>query len=300
MDPKGEVGGSLEADAFRKLYPHQFYANFLAKHTRPDGRALMQARPVSVTPNAVSSADSSATAKLGDSAAIAGVKLEVAVPAEESPDEGHLAVAVEMAPMSSPDVRPGRPGEAAQCLAEQVSSILASSDVIPRQQLCIEQGRACWVVYLDIIVLNADGSLLDACLLAAWAALRSLRLPSVILTADGNVEPCDDLPQTSSAAAPEGVWAGRMLQLESQPVAQSCAMMGGKLISDCTAEEERLADTIIIIIVDGRGNLLGLIKAGGTAEAGDMIMQQCIEAAKLRQQDLCRLLEDQLSAATLS
>lgn len=91
MDLKGEAG-SLEADAFRKLYPHQFYANFLAKQIRPDGRALLQARPVSVTPNAVSSADSSATAKLGDSAAIAGIKLEVAVPLEESPDEGQLAV----------------------------------------------------------------------------------------------------------------------------------------------------------------------------------------------------------------
>ena len=92
MDRQEEAGGSLEADAFRRLYPNQFYANFLAQHTRPDGRALMQARPISVTPNAVSSADSSATAKLGDSAVIAGIKLEVAVPAEESPDEGHLAV----------------------------------------------------------------------------------------------------------------------------------------------------------------------------------------------------------------
>lgn len=61
------------------------------------------------------------------------------------------------------------------------------------------------MVYLDIIVLNADGSLLDVCLLAAWAALRSLRLPSVTLTAEGNVEPCADPPQTSSAAAPEGM-----------------------------------------------------------------------------------------------
>lgn len=54
-----------------------------------------------------------------------------------------------------------------------------------------------------------------------------------------------------------GVWAARALQLESQPVAQTCAIMEGKLISDCTAEEERLAATTIITIVDGRGDLLG-------------------------------------------
>ena len=55
---------------------------------------------------------------------------------------GVVSAAVEMAPMSGPDIRPGRPGEAAQCLAEQVSSILTSSDVIPRQQLCIEKGES--------------------------------------------------------------------------------------------------------------------------------------------------------------
>ncbi|KAK9850091.1 hypothetical protein WJX84_000301 [Apatococcus fuscideae] len=244
------------------------------------------------------SADSSASAKLGDSAAIAGIKLEVAVPSEDSPTQGHLAVAVEMAPMSAPDVRPGRPGEAAQCLAEQVSSILACPDVISRQQLCIEPGRACWVVYLDIIVLNADGSLLDLCLLAAWTALCTLRLPPVCLTAEGNVEPCEEPPQSASAAGadtPTGVWASRGLQLESQPVAQTCGILEGKLISDCTAEEERLAATTIITTVDGRGDLLGLIKAGGTAEAGDLVMQQCIEAAKLRQQELAQLLNSQLS-----
>ena len=54
-----------------------------------------------------------------------------------------------------------------------------------------------------------------------------------------------------------GVWVSRSLQLESQPVAQTCAIMEGKLISDCTAEEERLADTTIVTIVDGRGDLLG-------------------------------------------
>lgn len=92
METAVDSGGSLEAEAFRRLYPNQFYASFLAKQMRPDGRALMQSRPISVTPNAVSSADSSATAKLGDSAAIAGIKLEVAVPSDETPKEGYLAV----------------------------------------------------------------------------------------------------------------------------------------------------------------------------------------------------------------
>ena len=48
--------------------------------------------------------------------------------------------------------------------------------------------QAVWVLYLDLYILDADGSLLDACLLAAAAALRDVRLPAVQLTEDGNVE----------------------------------------------------------------------------------------------------------------
>ena len=40
---------------------------------------------------------------------------------------------------------------------------------------------------LDVYVLNADGALLDACLMAAAAALLSLRLPSPSVIEDSQV-----------------------------------------------------------------------------------------------------------------
>lgn len=66
-----------QAEAFKKLYPDQYYARFLSQNTRPDGRSLGQTRPASVALGVITSADSSALIKIGNTTVIAGVKLEV-------------------------------------------------------------------------------------------------------------------------------------------------------------------------------------------------------------------------------
>lgn len=50
-----------------------------------------------------------------------------------------------------------------------------------------------WAVFLDIYVLDADGALLDVCLLAAVAALLGLHLPHVEVNDQGQVM---QLPKT--------------------------------------------------------------------------------------------------------
>ncbi len=69
----------------------------------------------------------------------------------------------------------------------QVAAALKAAKACAPEQLCIEKGNAAWAAYLDLYILDADGALLDACLLAAASTLRSLRLPSVSLTDGGNV-----------------------------------------------------------------------------------------------------------------
>ena len=73
-------GGGLEADAFQRLYPDAYYAEFLKQGVRPDGRQSGEARETSLAVDVVSTADASALARLGSSSAIAGVKLEVSRP----------------------------------------------------------------------------------------------------------------------------------------------------------------------------------------------------------------------------
>jgi exosome complex component RRP43 len=73
---------------------------------------------------AVSTADGSALVKIGNTTMLAGVKLEVMVPSQETPDQGSITVDFQMPPICSPLVRPGRPVETASVISEQLSNVL--------------------------------------------------------------------------------------------------------------------------------------------------------------------------------
>jgi exosome complex RNA-binding protein Rrp42 (RNase PH superfamily) len=73
-------------------------------------------------------------------------------------------------------------------LVVQVDLLLKASMAVDLSKLVISSGKAVWVAYLDMYVLDADGSVLDACMLAAVAAIASLRpLPSMAIDESGEV-----------------------------------------------------------------------------------------------------------------
>lgn len=45
--------------------------------------------------------------------------------------------------------------------------------------LCVLPGKTCWVVYVDALLLNDGGNVLDALSIAARAALALTRIPKV-------------------------------------------------------------------------------------------------------------------------
>ncbi|CAN0489578.1 unnamed protein product, partial [Ectocarpus sp. 8 AP-2014] len=55
--------------------------------------------------------------------------------------------------------------------------------------LGIVDGKFCWVVFVDILVLQADGNLLDASSFAAYTALNTARIPKVVtpLVGEGGI-----------------------------------------------------------------------------------------------------------------
>ena len=68
----------------------------------------------------------------------------------------------------------------------QVNLLLQSSAAVDLRKMTISSGRAFWRANVDIYVLDMDGSILDACLLSAIAALSSLKaLPNVIMDDSG-------------------------------------------------------------------------------------------------------------------
>ncbi|TYK02487.1 exosome complex component RRP43 isoform X1 [Cucumis melo var. makuwa] len=166
----GDLSSQMEVDAFRRLFPIQFYERHLAESIRPDGRALGKARDTTIALGPVSSANGSALAKIGSTTMLAAIKMEVMTPSVESPDEGCIALDFHMPPVCSPIVRPGRPAEAAPVISKQLSDTISSSGMIDLRELSLVKGKAAWMAYLDIYCLDADGSLFDAALLSAAAA----------------------------------------------------------------------------------------------------------------------------------
>ena len=108
------------------------------------------------------------------------------------PSEGYVVPSVDMSPIASPQYKMGPPGDEAQALTRKLQTFLDSSNVVPRTALEIAHDAAVWCLYVDIVVLSADGGLLDAAALAAVAALKDTTLPKAVYDVDTRKCVCED------------------------------------------------------------------------------------------------------------
>jgi exosome complex RNA-binding protein Rrp42 (RNase PH superfamily) len=175
---------ATDAAAFRTVQPLEYYLKFLEQGVRPDGRALLRPRKATATGGVVSSADGSCTIKLGQTVVIAGVHCEPAVPTQAEPTLGRVIVSLEVSAVASVAASSGQRGSAERQNRElgpllELLQRVASDDLLDLQALCIVEGRAVWSCHCDLYVLEHDGNLTDAALLAMTRALRDVRLPRV-------------------------------------------------------------------------------------------------------------------------
>lgn len=116
---------------------------------------------------------------------------ELAKPKPETPNQGYVIPNVDLPPLCSGQYQPGPPSDFAQEVTKFVDEVLQSSNCIDLRDLCIAPDRLAWVVYLDIICLNQDGNVFDACLAATIAALRTTTIPHVTYNAENGEKTVD-------------------------------------------------------------------------------------------------------------
>ncbi len=218
---------------------------------RIDGRGLGSYRELSINVNVVKTADGSSIVSLGNTKVIAGVKVEVGKPFEDTPDEGALIVNLEIAPTASPDVEPGPPDENSIEIARIVDRAIRHSGFLDFKSLSIVTGKHAWFLWVDIYVLNHDGNLVDAATIAAVAALMSTALPKVELDPAGNILRIDRSNRTQLS-----------LNIDKMPLTITHVKMGNIIIIDPTREEENLSDGMYVIGVAG-GNVVAIQKVIG-------------------------------------
>eukprot|EP01135_Chromosphaera_perkinsii_P011960 Nk52_evm13s2542 gene=Nk52_evmTU13s2542 len=204
------------AETFKKVHPLEYYRKFVAEGIRPDGRGLTESRPVSIVCDCLSSADSSAIVRMGNSSVTCGIKLQLAKPLPLFPGLGFVVPNVELSPSCRAGVIKGPPSEEEQLIGSLIERVLCPSniaaatslkglteyrssrnvnstntntcceydsryDVIDRRLLCVEEGELVWSLHCDVVCLDYDAGLLEASLIALMAALSNLTLPKVTL-----------------------------------------------------------------------------------------------------------------------
>lgn len=97
----------------------------------------------------------------------------MATPKSDTPDNGYVVANVDLSPLCSSKFRPGPPSEQAQVLSKSIDIILSNSTALDLKDLCICKNKLVWVLYCDISCLNYNGSVIDACTGALFAALKT-------------------------------------------------------------------------------------------------------------------------------
>ncbi|KAM6985194.1 exosome complex component RRP43 [Aplochiton taeniatus] len=266
------------AAGFKTAEPLEYHRSFLKENCRPDGRELGEFRTTTLNIGSISTADGSALVKVGSTTVLCGIKAELASPSVEAPNKGYIVPNVDLPPLCSSRFRQGPPGEQAQAASQFMADVIESSELIHSEDLCIERGKLCWVLYCDIMCLDYDGNVLDACIIALVAALKNAKLPSVSINKE------TDVPEVNLDKR-------RGLTIYSHPVGASFAVFDDSIvIVDPTAEEEGLSTSTFTVVTDEKDRLCSLHKPGGTSLSGEKL-QNCISRATTRHREIHKLIE---------
>ncbi|KAG0227087.1 Exosome complex component RRP43 [Actinomortierella wolfii] len=273
---------TFSAAAFQRLHPAEYFRKFVSQGVRPDGRLLNGFRPTTVHRSVVSTANGSAMVRVGGTTVVCGIKAEVAEPTLEAQDEGYIVPNVELSPMCSSAFKPGPPSEQAQVTSDAIDKILKESSVVDLKQLCIEKGKAAWVLWADVVCISYDGNILDAALLAVMAALTDVRLRKP--TFDEGI-----VTVSGEALTEENSFR---LKLTRTPLSTSFAVFdsANTLLADPNSAEENVSLGRISVTLDEENQLCGVHKIGaGPCSAS--VIKSCIDRAKERSQELRALLK---------
>src|SRR3989338_5417763 len=191
---------------------------------RMDGRSLEEYRkPIEIETDISWTAEGSARVRIGDTVVLAGVKMALEKPYNDTPDEGGIMINAELLPLSSSEYESGPPGDKAIELARVVDRGIREAKALDMKKLCIIPGEKAWFVTVDIITINDAGNLFDASGLAVLTALKAAFFPTV----DMKTGVIDYHTKTD-----------KKLPLIKDPLPVTVYKLGTKLLIDPTPEEE--------------------------------------------------------------
>jgi len=303
----------MDGSIYQRLHPHTYLRRFLERGVRTDGRKEDDWRSVGINVGSISTANGSSLVKWGETTIVCGVKAEIAEPDLDRPEDGWIVPNIDLPPLCSPKYKPGPPADDSQIISDRLFDVL-SSNVIDTKSLCIEPGKAAWVLYVDATCVNHDGDIFDAALLAMVAALQNTRLPKTTYSLDTQKNICSRSEKLS-----------KPLTILSRPISLTYGTFERSLLADPSAFEEPLLGSTISVVVDEKSVVGSVLQeglglgpgaedgdgdfarsggesgndtemhdgTGGTngATSSSKMVERCIRGAKERRLDLLRVLK---------
>ena len=236
-------------------------AELISMDKRLDGRELLSFRqPIKIETDISWTAEGSSKVQIGETVVMAGVKMSLEKPYNDTPDEGGIMINAELTPMSSSEYEPGPPGMKAIELARVTDRGIREAKAIDMKKLCVEAGEKAWFVIVDIVTINDAGNLFDAAGLAVMAALKAAKFPVV----DKETGAINYKKKTDQS-----------LPLTKEPLPVTVYKINGKLLVDPTSEEEKAYEARLTVASDSDGTISAMQKGGETPltieEVGQMV-----------------------------
>ncbi|KAJ7569441.1 hypothetical protein O6H91_01G078100 [Diphasiastrum complanatum] len=188
-----------------------------------------------------------------------------------------MFISVECSPTAAPEFE-GKGGEdtnleLAKALQRNfLGGASGAGAAIDLTTLIVIEGKVCWELYIDGLVLSSDGNILDALSIAVKAALSNTGIPKVQVMGGLSLEEADfelsDNPEEFSH-----------LDTAQVPVTVTISKVGRYHIVDATAEEESQVSSAVSVAVNSKGLICGLTKSG-TAGLDPSILMDMISVGK--------------------
>ena len=237
-----------------------------AEGKRLDGRGPDEYRKITIEPGFVSTADGSALVRIGDSAVVAGIKLELGKPFPDTPNAGVLTTNAELIPLSSPTFEPGPPQPAAIEVSRVVDRAIRAAETIDLTRLCVTPGEKTWVCYVDLHVIEHAGNLIDTAFLAGLTALAHATVPAKRFEIGDSDYPLD---------------------VQHFPIECTFVRLGDTIVVDPPFDEERSAQGRLPVATDETGRVVamqkGLVGAFSPDDVKETVRRAFVHGSELRE-----------------
>ncbi|KAI9275996.1 ribosomal protein S5 domain 2-type protein [Sporodiniella umbellata] len=255
---------------------------------RADGRGRLDYRHLVLETGLLSQASGSARGRLGDSDVLVGVKVEIGTMEANGANEGRVVCSVECSPSASQQFE-GRGGdEYNNALTVALDRVFnGPQSGLDLASLCIIPKQTCWVIYIDAMVMDAAGNLLDCIVMTTRAALFNARIPKtdIIDLGEGEFEfeVTDDVDQ----AEPIAGWA-------LSPITVTLYKIAHRYVIDPTLLEELAAQLTLTVAVNPDGAVCGIQK-GGNGSIEPSLLNEMIQTATTLAKPLLTQLDQKLA-----